>query len=137
MTKSVLLVEDEDSIAIALEFLISRLGYRLRRVADGADALRALAEERPDLVLLDVMLPHGSGYEVCQAIRLDPAMAGVKILMMTAKGGEMERRKGLALGADMFVPKPFSTVDLTAAIRMLLDDGVGGHDGDRAAAGQA
>ncbi|MEO1457650.1 MAG: response regulator [Pseudomonadota bacterium] len=137
MTKSVLLVEDEDSIAIALEFLISRLGYRLRRVADGADALRALAEERPDLVLLDVMLPHGSGYEVCQAIRLDPAMAGVKILMMTAKGGEMERRKGLALGADMFVPKPFSTVDLTAAIRTLLDDGVGGHDGDRAAAGQA
>jgi len=121
--KSVLLVEDEDSIACALEFLIERAGYRLRRVSDGVAALEAIMAERPDLVLLDVMLPKRSGYEVCQSIRLDPKLTGVKILMMTAKGGEIERRKGLALGADEFVTKPFSTRDLKQRILYLLGDG--------------
>jgi DNA-binding response OmpR family regulator len=120
--KSVLLVEDEDSIAYALEFLIGRAGYRLRRVSDGLAALEAITAERPDLVLLDVMLPGRSGYEVCQSIRLDPELADVKILMMTAKGGETERRKGLALGADEFVTKPFSTLHLKQRIRHLLGD---------------
>lgn len=123
MPKSVLLVEDEDSIAFALEFLMKREGYKLHRVSDGSAALAAIAAERPDLVLLDVMLPKRSGYEVCQSIRLDPALRGVKILMMTAKGGETERRKGLALGADEFVTKPFSTKDLRERVRHLLGDG--------------
>jgi two-component system, OmpR family, phosphate regulon response regulator PhoB len=121
MPKTVLLVEDEDSIALALEFLMTREGYALRRVASGTEALAAIAENPPDLVLLDVMLPGATGYEVCQRIRLDPALAGTKILMMTAKGGEVERRKGLALGADAFVAKPFSTAELRVTVRRLLD----------------
>lgn len=120
MPKSILLVEDEDSIAIALEFLVKREGHALRRVADGNDALEAIRSEPPDLVLLDVMLPGCSGYEVCQAIRLDPALSDVKVLLMTAKGGEMERRKGLALGADAFVSKPFAITDLKQELDRLL-----------------
>ncbi|ARE42111.1 Response regulator receiver protein in cluster with DNA polymerase III epsilon subunit [Rhodovulum sp. P5] len=118
--KSVLLVEDEDSIAIALEYLISRQGYDTRRVANGSAALAAMEETRPDLVVLDVMIPEPSGYEVCQTIRQDKALKDVKVLMMTARGGEVERRKGLALGADAFLTKPFATADLTAQIRALL-----------------
>lgn len=119
--KSILLVEDEDNIALALEHLIGRKGYRLRRVASGEAALAALAEDRPDLVVLDVMLPQRSGYEICQIIRKDAALQGVKVLMMTAGGGEVERRKGLAVGADAFMTKPFATRDLTAQIAALLD----------------
>lgn len=118
--KSVLLVEDEDSIAMALEYLITHQGYDTRRVADGNAALEAMEEERPDLVVLDVMLPERSGYEVCQIMRRDNALKDVKVLMMTARGGEVERRKGLALGADAFLTKPFATADLTAQIRALL-----------------
>ena len=118
--KTVLLVEDEDNIALALSHLIGRAGYSLRRVATGNAAIDALAEERPDLVVLDVMLPERSGYEVCQIIRRDPALAGVKVLMITASGGDVERRKGLAVGADAFMTKPFATADLTAQINALL-----------------
>ncbi|MBL3559966.1 response regulator transcription factor [Rhodovulum sulfidophilum] len=118
--KSVLLVEDEDGIALALEFLISRQGYDTRRVTDGDAALRAMEEDPPDLVVLDVMLPERSGYEVCQIMRQDEGLKHVKVLMMTARGGEVERRKGLALGADAFLTKPFATADLTAQIRALL-----------------
>jgi len=118
--KSVLLVEDEDAIAIALEYLIARQGYETRRVADGNAALEALEEAPPDLVVLDVMIPDRSGYEICQMIRRDTALKDVKVLMMTARGGEVERRKGLALGADAFLTKPFATADLTAQIRALL-----------------
>lgn len=120
MAKSVVLVEDEDSIALALEFLMQREGYDLHRVANGADALSAIRAREPDLVLLDVMLPGVNGYEICQQIRLEPALAHTKILMMTARGGEVERRKGLALGADGFVSKPFSTVELKGMVRRLL-----------------
>ena len=118
--KTVLLVEDEDNIALALEHLIGRQGYRLRRVADGDAAMAAITEARPDLVVLDVMLPGSSGYEICQSIRRDAALAGIKILMMTARGGEVERRKGLALGADAFLTKPFAISDLTDQIKALL-----------------
>ncbi|RBO55176.1 two-component system response regulator [Rhodovulum sp. BSW8] len=118
--KSVLLVEDEDGIALALEFLIARQGYDTRRVSDGNAALRAMEEDRPDLVVLDVMLPERSGYEICQIMRQDEDLRNVKVLMMTARGGEVERRKGLALGADAFLTKPFATADLTAQIRALL-----------------
>lgn len=119
--KSILVVEDEDNIALALEHLMRREGYRLARVANGAEALPAIVRERPDLVLLDVMLPEVSGYEICQSVRLDPALSGVKILMMTARGNQMERRKGLALGADGFISKPFDVADLKAEVRRLME----------------
>ena len=116
----ILVVEDEDNIATALEFLILREGYDHDRVASGAEALPRIRDTRPNLVLLDVMLPEMSGYEICEGIRTDPALAGVKVLMMTARGSAVERRKGLALGADGFITKPFELTDLRAEVRRLL-----------------
>jgi DNA-binding response OmpR family regulator len=117
----VLVVEDEDNIALALDYLITREGYVHDRVASGAEAMSRIRDTRPDLVLLDVMLPEVSGYEICREIRLDPGLASVKILMMTARGSAIERKKGLALGADGFISKPFELKELRAAVRRLLD----------------
>lgn len=124
-SKKVLLVEDEDNIALALEFLISRQGFGLKRVANGNEALTALEEERPDLVVLDVMLPERSGFEICQIIRQNADLNDVKVLMMSASGGDSVRRKGLALGADAFMMKPFDTKDLTNEICGLLEEAPG------------
>lgn len=118
--KRVLVVEDEDNIAIALDYLLTREGYDHDRVANGGEAMARIRGTHPDLVLLDVMLPEVSGYEICQAVRLDPALAEVKILMMTARGSAIERRKGLALGADGFISKPFELKELRAEVRRLL-----------------
>ena len=120
---SVLVVEDEDNIALALEFLLQREGYAHARIANGADALPRIRDMHPDLVLLDVMLPGASGYEICQGVRLDPSLADVKILMMTARGSAIEKRKGLAIGADGFITKPFELKELRAEVRRLLDVG--------------
>jgi DNA-binding response OmpR family regulator len=120
---SVLVVEDEDNIALALDFLMTREGYDHSRVADGAEALPRIRATHPDLVLLDVMLPGASGYEICQGVRLDPDLADVKILMMTARGSAIERRKGLAIGADGFITKPFELKELREEVRRLLDAG--------------
>ncbi|WP_374645811.1 response regulator transcription factor [Tabrizicola sp.] len=116
----ILVVEDEDNIATALEYLITREGYCHDRVASGAEALSRIRDTRPNLVLLDVMLPEVSGYEICESIRTDPALSGIKVLMMTARGSAVERRKGLALGADGFITKPFELKDLRAEVRRLL-----------------
>ncbi|HRK42419.1 MAG TPA: response regulator [Gemmobacter sp.] len=119
----ILVVEDEDNIALALNYLMSREGYHNDRIANGAEALPRIRETRPDLVLLDVMLPEVSGYEICQGVRLDPALADVKILMMTARGSVVERQKGLALGADGFISKPFELNELRTEVRRLLGSG--------------
>lgn len=128
--RRVLVVEDEDSIAIALDFIITREGYDHDRIATGAGALERIRDTHPDLVLLDVMLPEVSGYEICQGVRLDPALADVKILMMTAQGSAIGMKKGLALGADGFIAKPFELKALRAEVRRLLEApraaGVGG-----------
>lgn len=116
----VLVVEDEDNIAIALDYLMTREGYDHDRIANGADALERIRATHPDLVLLDVMLPEVSGYEICQGVRLDPTLSDVKILMMTARGSAIERRKGLALGADGFISKPFELKELREEVRRLL-----------------
>ncbi|MDP1667950.1 response regulator transcription factor [Phaeovulum sp.] len=116
----VLVVEDEDNIAIALDYLLTREGYDHDRIANGAEAMARIRATLPDLVLLDVMLPEVSGYEICQTVRADPALIGVKILMMTARGSAMERRKGLALGADGFIAKPFELKELRAEVQRLL-----------------
>ncbi|GHC19004.1 MULTISPECIES: response regulator transcription factor [Gemmobacter] len=116
----ILVVEDEDNIAIALDFLMTREGYAHDRVASGAEAMPRIRETHPDLVLLDVMLPEVSGYEICQSVRLDPALADVKILMMTARGSAIERQKGIALGADGFISKPFELKELRQEVRRLL-----------------
>lgn len=118
---SVLVVEDEDNIALALDYLLTRENYLHDRVANGGEALARIRMMQPDLVLLDVMLPEMSGYEICQGIRLDPDLANIKILMMTARGSAIERKKGLALGADGFISKPFELAELRSEVRRLLE----------------
>ena len=120
MTKKVLIADDEPNIVISLEFLLRREGFEVLVAVDGEEALVKAREEKPDLILLDVMMPKKSGFEVCQALRADPALAGVKIIMLTAKGRETEVAKGLALGADAYVTKPFSTKALVLQIKSLL-----------------
>lgn len=122
MSKSVLLVEDEDSIAFALQFLLERDGFQCRRAATVGEARKAMAGEPPNLVLLDVMLPGGSGYEICQEIRRDPSLADVKILMMTAGGDPMAQRKSMAMGADAFLAKPFTNSDVHGLVSTLTSD---------------
>jgi two-component system phosphate regulon response regulator PhoB len=119
----ILVVEDEDNIAVALDYLMTREGYDHDRVASGADALPRIRLTHPDLVLLDVMLPEVSGYEICEGIRTDPSLSDVKVLMMTARGSVIERRKGMALGADGFISKPFELKDLRDEVRRLLTAG--------------
>ncbi|MFC3167862.1 MULTISPECIES: response regulator transcription factor [Paracoccus] len=116
----ILVVEDEDNIAIALEFLLARDGHDHSRLSEGGAALAMIRSERPDLVLLDVMLPDMSGYEIVELLRADPGLSGVRILLMTARGSVVERRRGLALGADGFIAKPFELSELRAEMTRLL-----------------
>ena len=120
MTKHVLIADDETNIVISLEFLMKREGHRVSVARDGDAALEAIRRERPDLVLLDVMMPGKSGFEVCQAVRADEALATVKILMLSAKGRDTDLAKGSALGADAYMTKPFSTRELADTVRELL-----------------
>ena len=118
--KHVLIADDEANIVIPLEFLMKREGHRVTVARDGEAALAAIRAERPDLVLLDVMMPGKSGFEVCQAVRADESLAGVKILMLSAKGRDTDLAKGSALGADAYMTKPFSTRELADKVRELL-----------------
>jgi DNA-binding response OmpR family regulator len=122
MSRSILIADDEPNIVISLEYLLQREGYSVAVARDGQEALDAIAQAPPDLVLLDVMLPRVSGFEVCQKIRENADWSGMRVLMLTAKGRDVEMSKGIALGADAYVTKPFSTKDLLAQIRTLLGD---------------
>jgi DNA-binding response OmpR family regulator len=121
MAKSVLIADDEPNIILSLKFIMEQAGYDVRVARDGDDALTQMAQQTPDLVLLDVMMPKLTGYDVCQAIRANPDYAGTRIIMVTAKGRETEREKGLALGADDYVTKPFSTREVMRQVRSLLE----------------
>jgi DNA-binding response OmpR family regulator len=120
MSRKVLIADDEPNIVISLEFLMKREGYDVSVARDGQQALDAIHRLRPDLVLLDVMMPLKSGLEVLQAVRADETIAGTRILMLTAKGRETDVAKGLALGADAYMTKPFSTRELAERVRQLL-----------------
>ena len=120
MTKKVLIADDEQNIVISLEFLLRREGFEVFVASDGEEALGKLRAEKPDLVLLDVMMPKMNGFDVCQAIRADPDLADMRVLMLTAKGREAEVSKGLGLGADAYMTKPFSTKELVVQVRTLL-----------------
>ena len=122
MTKKVLIVDDETNIVISLEFLMEQAGYDLRIASGGQEALDQVATFEPDLILLDVMMPQINGFDVCRRIRENPAWQQTKIIMLTAKGREVEIAKGLALGADAYVTKPFSTKELLAQVRHILGD---------------
>lgn len=122
MSKSVLVVDDETNIVLSLEFLMKQAGHEVRIATDGEEALRLVDEKAPNLILLDLMIPKRDGYDVCQTIRSDPKLDSVKIIMLTARGLEVEREKGLALGANAYVTKPFSTQGLTELVNSLLHD---------------
>ena len=122
MAKKVLIVDDEPNIVAALEYLLQRSGYEVRSAPNGEEALRQVESFGPDLVLLDVMMPQRSGYDVCQRIRERPEWNRIRILMLSARGRDAEVNKGLSLGADLYITKPFSNAELVARIGELLGD---------------
>ncbi len=121
MSSKILIVEDDPKILLSLEFLIKQAGYSFEVARTGEEALLKIDEFRPDLIVLDVMLPGLSGFEISRHVRQSPEGQKVKILMLTARAAEAERRKGLGLGADRYITKPFSTRDLMEEIAKLLD----------------
>ena len=120
MSLKILVADDEPNIVISLEYLMKREGYTVLVARDGQEALDMIARDRPDLVLLDVMMPKKSGFEVCQAVRASEELQSTKILMLTAKGRETDLAKGLAQGADAYMTKPFSTRDLAHKVAEML-----------------
>ena len=120
MSKKILVADDEPNILTALEFLLQRNGYDVQIARNGEQALQLIESGPPDLVLLDVMMPLRSGYEVCRRIRERTDWTHIKIVMLSAKGRDAEVTKGLAMGADLYVTKPFSTRELMAQIKGLL-----------------
>jgi DNA-binding response OmpR family regulator len=120
MSHRILIADDEPNILISLEFLMKREGHEVLLARDGGEALDLVRRERPALVLLDVMMPVMNGFEVCAALKGDDALKATKVLMLTAKGRETDIAKGLAMGADAYMTKPFSTRELAERVRALL-----------------
>ena len=116
MPQSVLVVDDEANILLSLEFLMKKAGYDVRLARDGEEALAEIGKARPDLVLLDVMMPKRNGFDVCEAIRANPEWRAGRVILLTAKGRDIEREKGLALGADDYITKPFSTREVVERV---------------------
>jgi DNA-binding response OmpR family regulator len=123
MSKKILIADDEPSIVAAVEFLLQRDGYEVHVARNGEEALKQVEAHNPDLVLLDVMMPVKSGYEVCMRMREREDWRHIRIIMLSAKGRDAEVTKGLSIGADVYVTKPFSTRELMAKIKALLDEG--------------
>jgi two-component system alkaline phosphatase synthesis response regulator PhoP len=122
MPRRILIADDEPNIVTSLEFLMRRCDYEVCVARDGEEALRLAEQFRPDLVLLDVMMPRKNGFEVCRRIRENPGLQSIRIVMLSARGRDVEVGKGLALGADAYVTKPFSTKALVAKVRELLPE---------------
>lgn len=122
MPKEILIVDDEPSIVVPIQFLMEQQGYSVLIAENGHDALDMIYQYKPDLVLLDIMLPGIDGYEVCEIVRLNPNLRSVKVIFLTAKGREVEIAKGLALGADAYITKPFSNAELVAKVKTVLDN---------------
>jgi len=121
MAKRILIVDDEPNIVLSLEYLMRQRGYAVTTARDGDEALAAVDAEAPDLVLLDVMMPRKDGYEVCQLLRERNDLADMPIIMLTAKGREVEREKGLSMGADDYITKPFATQDVVNRVVTMLE----------------
>ncbi len=120
MTQKILIADDEPNIVISLEYLLQREGFEVLIARDGVQALALAQRERPALLVLDVMMPGMTGFDVCQALRADASMASMPILLLSAKGRDTEAAKGLGLGANAYLTKPFSTRELVARVRALL-----------------
>lgn len=120
MEKKVLIVDDEPNILLSLGFLVQKAGYNTRTAEDGQSALDEVKAWQPDLILLDVNMPVMDGFEVCQRLRADQSLQSLKIIILTAKGRNIEKEKGLALGADDYITKPFSNASVVERINQLL-----------------
>jgi len=121
MPKEILIVDDEPGVVVAIQFLMEKQGHNVLVAQRGEDALELIYKYKPDLVILDIMLPGISGWEVCEIIRLNPDYRNVKIIFLTARRTETEIAKGLSLGADAYITKPFSNDRLVARVNELLE----------------
>ena len=121
MSKKILIADDEPNILISLEFLMKREGYEVLLARDGQEAMDVIARERPALVLLDVMMPVKTGFDVCCELRASESLRDTRVLMLTAKGRDTDVDKGLGVGADAYMTKPFSTKELVAKVAQMLD----------------
>ena len=122
MAKEILIVDDEPGIVIPIQFLMEQQGYSVIDAENGEDALDIIDRYTPDLVLLDIMLPVIDGYQVCEIVRLDPKHRNIKIIFLTAEGREVEIAKGMVLGADTYITKPFSNAEVVEKVKALLTD---------------
>ena len=120
MAGRIIIAEDEPNIIMSLEFLLTQAGHDVSIARDGETALRLASEARPDLIVLDLMLPLINGFEVCRRLRADPALRDTKVLMLTARGRQSEIKRGLEAGANAYMTKPFATRDLLGAVAELL-----------------
>ena len=123
MTTKILIADDEPNILVSLDYLMQREGFEVVLARDGDEAMALLHSARPDLVLLDVMMPGRNGFEVCQALRADETLKHTLVIMLTAKGRDADMAKGLGVGADVYMTKPFSTRALVQGVRDLLARG--------------
>jgi len=122
MSKKVILaVDDEPNILMSIEFILDMEGYEVHSARDGDEALEVAERVRPDVILLDINMPRKDGYEVCRILRERADMAGIKVIMLTAKGQTLEKKKGLEVGADEYVTKPFSADELLQSIRTCIE----------------
>ena len=121
MPYKILVVDDEPSIVVPLQFLMEQNGYAVQIAATGEDAMATIENYQPDLILLDIMLPVIDGFEVCQAIRENPARKDTKIIFLTALGRDMDMAKGMASGADAYITKPFANAEVLETVRRLLE----------------
>jgi DNA-binding response OmpR family regulator len=119
--KKILVVDDEPNILMSIEYILDMEGYEVHTARDGEEALSVAERIRPDLILLDVSMPRKDGYEVCRILREREDMAGTKVIMLTAKGQSLEKKKGIEVGADEYVTKPFSAIDLLEKILTLVE----------------
>ncbi|NFV80457.1 response regulator transcription factor [Magnetospirillum aberrantis] len=120
MPPCVLVVDDEPNIVLSFEFLLKQVGYEVRVARDGEQALAEIALAKPDLVLLDVMMPKRDGYDVCRTIRASADWADMPVIMLTARGSDSDRRMGMDAGANEYITKPFSTRDVVEKVRHFL-----------------
>jgi DNA-binding response OmpR family regulator len=121
MPKQILIVDDEQNIIVPLQFLMEKSGYMVSVAQSGEEALESISKSRPDLILLDIMLPGIDGYEVCEILRLKPEWMHIKIIFLTAKGRDVDIAKGMVLGADEYITKPFSNQEIIDCVKKLLE----------------
>jgi two-component system, OmpR family, alkaline phosphatase synthesis response regulator PhoP len=122
LSYKILVVDDEPNIVLPLQFLMEQNNYQVDVAASGEEAIEKLMQFEPDLVLLDIMLPGIDGYEVCEIMRLDEKWKKTKIIFLTARGRDIDIAKGLVLGADAYITKPFSNSEVVQKVKELLDD---------------